>query len=135
MHSVCFCSNTQKMFLEEKFPPFLRICAPWIRRWMDLAEKQQHFQGASSTISLPLSLLVFTSYATIFHICDGTDVQVDWRRSCTYGRAPNAIDISQGSWKCPSYTDTGPPFLYGDTYTPPNLVAFYDTLPSFIKIR
>ena len=27
------------------------------------------------------------------HICDGTDVQADWR-SCTYGRAPNAIDIS-----------------------------------------
>ena len=29
---------------------------------------------------------------------------------------------------CPSYTDTGPPFLYGDSDTPPNLVAFYDTL-------
>ena len=29
-------------------------------------------------------------------ICDGTDVQADWR-SCTQGRAPNAIDISQGS--------------------------------------
>ena len=26
------------------------------------------------------------------HICDATDVQADWR-SCTYGRAPNAIDI------------------------------------------
>ena len=26
------------------------------------------------------------------YICDGTDVQVDWS-SCTYGRAPNAIDI------------------------------------------
>ena len=26
--------------------------------------------------------------------CDDTDVQADWRRSCTYGRAPNAIDIS-----------------------------------------
>ena len=25
---------------------------------------------------------------------NGTDVQADWRRSCTYGRAPNAIDIS-----------------------------------------
>ena len=44
------------------------------------------------------------------HICDGTDVQADWR-SCTYGRAPNGIDISQGSLTCPSYTDTGPPFL------------------------
>ena len=28
------------------------------------------------------------------HICDGTDVQADRKRSCTYGRAPNAIDIS-----------------------------------------
>ena len=46
------------------------------------------------------------------HKCDGTDVQAAWRRSCTYGRAPNAIDISQGSLTCPSYTDTGPPFLY-----------------------
>ena len=31
------------------------------------------------------------------YICDGTDVQADLRRSCTYGRAPNAINISQGS--------------------------------------
>ena len=61
------------------------------------------------------------------YICDGTDVQADWRRSrsCTYGRAPNAIDISQGSWKCPSYTDTGPTFLYGYSDTPPQ-VAFYN---------
>ena len=28
------------------------------------------------------------------YLCDGTDVQADWRRSCTYGPAPNAIDIS-----------------------------------------
>ena len=35
------------------------------------------------------------------HICDGTDVQADWR-SRTYGRAPNAIDISQGSLTWPS---------------------------------
>ena len=27
-------------------------------------------------------------------VCDGTGVEADWRRSCTYGRAPNAIDIS-----------------------------------------
>ena len=58
------------------------------------------------------------------------DVQADWRRSLTYGRAPNAIDISQGSLTCPSYTDTGPPFLNGDSDIPPHLVAFYvyDTL-------
>ena len=53
------------------------------------------------------------------HICDGTDVQADWRRSCTYGRAPNAIYISQGSLTCPSYTDSVSPFLYGDSDTPP----------------
>ena len=46
------------------------------------------------------------------HICDGTDVQADWR-SCTYGRSPNAIDISQGSLTCPSYSDTGT--LYGQS--------------------
>ena len=40
------------------------------------------------------------------HICDGTDVQADLR-SCTYGRAPNAIDISQSSLTRPSCTDTG----------------------------
>ena len=45
------------------------------------------------------------------HICDGTDVQADRRRNCTYGRAPEAIDISQGSLTFPSYTDTGPPFF------------------------
>ena len=61
------------------------------------------------------------------HICNGTDVQADWR-SMTYGRAPNAIDISQGSLTCPSYTEMGPPFLYGDSDTPLHLVAFYDTL-------
>ena len=49
-------------------------------------------------------------------------------RSCTYGRAPNAIDISQGSVTCPSYTDTGPSFLYCYSDTPPHLVAFYDML-------
>ena len=62
------------------------------------------------------------------YLCDGTDVQADWRISCTYGRAPNAIDISQGSLTYPSYTDTGPTFLYGDFDTPPQLVAFYDML-------
>ena len=57
-----------------------------------------------------------------------------WRHRCAgglkkfYGRAPNAIDISQGSLTCLFYTDTGPPFLYGDSDTPPHFVAFYDTL-------
>ena len=61
------------------------------------------------------------------HNCDGTDVQADWR-SYSYGRAPNAIDISQSSLTRTSYTDTGPPFLCGESDTPPHLVAFYDTL-------
>ena len=50
------------------------------------------------------------------HMCECTNVQADWR-SCTYGRAPNAIDIWQGSLTCPLYIDTGPPFLYGDSDT------------------
>ena len=61
------------------------------------------------------------------YICDGTDVQVDWRRSCTYGRAPNAIDISQGSLMCQYNTETGPTFFQLFQETAP-LVAFYDTL-------
>ena len=60
-------------------------------------------------------------------VCDGIDVQADWR-SCTYGRAPNAIDISQGSLTYPTYTDTGPTFLYVVIPTHRPLVAFYDTL-------
>ena len=47
--------------------------------------------------TVELSLFVF--YVTyndisVIYVHD-TDVQADWRRrSCTYGRAPNAIDIS-----------------------------------------
>ena len=46
------------------------------------------------------------------------------KESCTYGRAPNTIDISQGSLTFPSYTDMGPPFLYGYSEKWPHLVAF-----------
>ena len=53
------------------------------------------------------------------YICAGTDVQADWRRSRTYGRAPNAIDISQGYLMCPSHTDKGPTFPYCDSDTTP----------------
>ena len=35
------------------------------------------------------------------YICDGTNMKADWRRNCTYGRAPNAID-----GRC--YTGTDP---------------------------
>ena len=30
------------------------------------------------------------------HLCEGTDVQADWRRSLTYGRAPDAIAPREG---------------------------------------
>ena len=51
----------------------------------------------------------FMSHQQYFsYICDGTDVQADWRRSCTYTQAPNAIDISQGSLTCPSKHQHGP---------------------------
>ena len=45
-----------------------------------------------------------TSQLTIFqsYMWRHIDVQADWRRSWTYGRAPNAIDISQGFLTCPS---------------------------------
>ena len=79
---------------------------------------QYHFiSGLSLSLLVPGVLRHMQRYFS--HICDGTDVQVNWRKCCTYmyGRAPNAIDISQGSLTCPSYTDT-----------PPHLVAFYDTL-------
>ena len=57
------------------------------------------------------------------------DVQADWRRSLTYGRAPNAIDISQGSLTCPSKHRHGANlFILGYSEKPPHLVAFYDTL-------
>ena len=58
------------------------------------------------------------------HICDGTDMQAHWRKSCTYIRASNAINVSQGSLTCPPYTDTmdtGPTYLYGDSDTPPHI--------------
>ena len=51
-------------------------------------------------------------------VCDGTDVQAEWTRSCT--------DV--GFFDVPTYTDTGPPFLYGYSEKPPHLVVTYDTL-------
>ena len=33
-------------------------------------------------------------YFSYIHVCDGTDVRADWKISCTYGRAPHAMDIS-----------------------------------------
>ena len=46
------------------------------------------------------------------------------RRSLTYGRAPNAIDISKGSLPCPSkHRRRGHP-IYGYSKKPHHLVAF-----------
>ena len=78
------------------------------------------------------------------YICDGTDVQADWR-SCTYDRAPNAIDISFGSLTCPSKHWLRDNPIYGYSEKPTNLVAFttqtisavfcYVTMPSIYTYR
>ena len=54
------------------------------------------------------------------------DVQADWRSS-TYGRAPNAIDISEGSLTCPSKHRHGIPLFTVIPRNRPILVAFNDT--------
>ena len=70
----------------------------------------------------------FPSHATIFQ-------SYMWRHRCAGGL--KKMYPRSGSqrhthfarfWTCPYYTDTEPPFLYGDSDTPPQLVAFYDTL-------
>ena len=49
-----------------------------------------------------------TSQLTIFqsYMWRHIDVQADWRRSWTYGRAPNAIDISVGFFNVPVLAPT-----------------------------
>ena len=51
-----------------------------------------------------------TSQLTIFqsYMWRHIDVQADWRSSCTYGRAPNAVAPTRDH-----------PFLYGDSDTQP----------------
>ena len=51
--------------------------------------------GGGGCLSLSLFCVLRHMERYFSYICDGTDVQADWRRSCTYGRAPNAKDISQ----------------------------------------
>ena len=92
--------------------------------------------GVLYILSTPCLSLSFEFIGVLRHIqryfsdtCDGKDVQADWKRSCTYGRAPNAIDISQGSLSArPTPTQDHPFLLYSDSDTPPHLVAFFDTL-------
>ena len=41
-----------------------------------------------------LEFYVTCNNISVTYVCDGTDVQADWRIICNYGRAPNAIEIS-----------------------------------------
>ena len=54
------------------------------------------------------------------------DVQVNWRRSSTYGRAPNAIDISLVFFNVPVQAPTrDQPFIKVILRNRPISVAFY----------
>ena len=75
----------------------------WIAKWFLSTQIRTISNYWKDSLECVLCPRIFRT--TLF--CDGTDVQADWRRSCTYGRAPNAIDIPQGSLTSPSYTDTG----------------------------
>ena len=70
--------------------------SPWITPWYFL-----DFALSYSIVTAALTVVYFGSKFELIgvlrhmqryfsHICDGTDVQADWRRNCTYGRAPNA---------------------------------------------
>ena len=62
------------------------------------------------------------SHLTIFqsYMWRHIDVQADKRRSWTYARAPNAIDISLGSLTCPSKHRHGILPFYGYSEKPPH---------------
>ena len=62
----------------------------------------------------------FTSHATIFQL-------YMWRHRWS-GGVKKKLCLRSGSLTCPSYTDTGPPFLYDYAEKSPHLVAFNDTL-------
>ena len=70
-------------------------------RWTEFAETWQEATAISSNVATNPNIVEFEFIGVLrhmqryfSHICDATDVQADWRRMCTYGRAPNAIDIS-----------------------------------------
>ena len=121
--------STHRKYLMERIPNYMKPVFPvpeWYRELM-ISQVQREYQGNSTYTERKTHNLIHCKItrSTEFefigvlrhmqryfsHICDGTDVYADCRRSCTCGRAPNAIDISQDSLTCPSYTDTGPPFL------------------------
>ena len=63
-------------------------------------------------VELKLSWIVcLTSQLTIFqsYMWRNIDVQADWRRSMTYGRAPNAIEVDRTTWLHVPSGLTGPP--------------------------
>ena len=70
--------------------------------------------------------LCFTSHATMFQL-------YIWRHRYAGGLKKLYLPSGchrhfVGFFKCPSYTDTGQPFLYGYSEKLPHSVAFYDTL-------
>ena len=84
-------------------------CAGGLKKKYDLrsgSQRQRHFAGFFNVpvLAWVSEIGCLTSHWTIFqlYMWRHIDVQADWRRSWTYGRAPNAIDISQGSFTCPS---------------------------------
>ena len=96
------------------------------RRWHRRGRRRRGYSNSSSALkcrrakkqSKTLEYIecigCFVSHARIFQLYmpRHIDEQVDWRRSWTCGRAPNAIDISQGSLTCPSKYRQSQPF-YG----------------------
>ena len=67
----------------------------------EFAETWQEATAISSNVATNPNVVEFEFIGVLrhmqryfSHICDATDVQADWRRICTYGRAPNAIGIS-----------------------------------------
>ena len=89
-------------------------------RWVLLIENStysQYLEVSTSDRTLNMQPILkvrwgefgcLTSHLTIFqsYMWRHIDVQADWRRSWTYGRAPNAIDISYGSFNVPVQAPT-----------------------------
>ena len=112
MHFEDHFEDNERLFVRHKYAPWghkVNVCAktslssvlilPQIDMWFQwsVSENYMNLLELSWIGCLTSQLTIFQSYMWR-HI----DVQADWRRSWTYGRAPNAIDISYGSLTCPS---------------------------------